>query len=172
MLPTGDARMAFCQNDSWRKQTDSPMAHHLIHYAESHCNFLNSVSLPSTPLWLQQGLHSFGCQLAGFMQPCYIMQVDVCCALCRSQGQASTSTLRFSDFNLIHEIWSAETTISSSMMDFSLIIVGNVKIQNGSSLFCQWQFFECNPRPFQVQDASPLVVNIYLKSKSNHLLKE
>lgn len=28
----------------------SPTAHHSIHYAQSHCNFLYPVSLPSTPL--------------------------------------------------------------------------------------------------------------------------
>lgn len=49
---------------------DSPMAHHSIHHTEAHCNFLYSVRLPSTPLWLQQRLQSAGCHLACCMQSC------------------------------------------------------------------------------------------------------
>lgn len=35
---------------------DSPMAHHSIHYTESHCNFLSSARLPSTLPWCSKVL--------------------------------------------------------------------------------------------------------------------
>lgn len=73
-------------------------------------------------------------------------------------------------------IWSAWAAISSPVMDFFLMIV-TLTFQNGSSTSNPFFVFNDNvlnstphPKPLQVQDASPIAMNTYLKSKPGHLL--